>query len=739
MKMKPDKSRGKAKPPIIIIIIISAAIIAALLVTRTVSNYIIQENLETIQEMALHDEHAVMNSLELRYDVLSAIADSLKREKADDIQQMQLDLQDRLPSVPGAKELFLVDDEGKIYKNSGIIAYRDIIDELCDSHSDKFTVRYNKVGQMLEEQRELLLIAVPADIKLSDIHFRYIMSIMDIDTLSAELKIDSYDGSGYSSIIDVSGNYIVNINRSHSFLEYDNFFDDLNDAKIEDFGSPAELIAEAEKSGDCTFVYEHDGTRNIAVITNLPEVDWYLVSTVPMSVFSGITNKIMTVVYILLIAVIVIVVLLALLVGRQRKQTTEFAFAQERAKNTEIIEEQNRELAEQQVKLNEALALSESANKAKSTFLFNMSHDIRTPMNAIIGFNNMAISHIDEKETVSNCLKKVGTSSKQLLSLINDVLDMARIEAGAVKCEYEPVDIVDCAEELIDIVKQSVQKKLDIETDFSGVEHKFALADCLHINRILTNILSNSVKYTPDGGYVKFSAKETASSREGFYEYDFTIEDNGIGMSEEFLKHIYEEFSREKTSTASGVQGTGLGMAITKRLIDLLGGTIDIWSKLGEGTRTTIHLEMEAADPNKVTEEYSESDIDEALLKDKKVLLVEDNELNREIAVDILSEEGMIVDTAEDGDIAVEKMKNAEVGQYDIILMDIQMPRMNGYEATKAIRALPDMYASTVPIVAMTANAFEEDKQNAFASGMNGHISKPIDILKLKATIAKSI
>ena len=180
-------------------------------------------------------------------------------------------------------------------------------------------------------------------------------------------------------------------------------------------------------------------------------------------------------------------------------------------------------------------------------------------------------------------------------------------------------------------------------------------------------------------------------------------------------------------------------MAITKRLVDILGGTIDIWSKLGEGTRTTIHLEMEAADPNKVTDEYADSDFDDAILKDKKVLLVEDNELNREIAVDILSEEGMIVDTAEDGDIAVEKMKNAEVGQYDIILMDIQMPRMNGYEATKAIRALPDMYASTVPIIAMTANAFEEDKQNAFASGMNGHIAKPIDVPQLKATIAKFV
>ena len=379
----------------------------------------------------------------------------------------------------------------------------------------------------------------------------------------------------------------------------------------------------------------------------------------------------------------------------------------------------------------------EAANKAKSSFLFNMSHDIRTPMNAIIGFNNMAMSHIDDRETVVNCLKKVGSSSRQLLSLINDVLDMARIESGTVKCEYEPIDIVESATELMDIVKQSVQKQLSIEVDFSGIEHRFALVDHPHTDRILTNIISNSVKYTPEGGKVKFSARETPSSRDGFRGYDFTVADNGIGMSEEFLEHIYEDFSREKTSTASGIQGTGLGMAITKKLVDILGGTISIKSKLGEGTETTIHLEMEQTDPDAVKEERNESGIDEAILKGKKVLLAEDNELNREIAVDILSEEGMTVDTVEDGDLAVEKMKHAKAGQYDIILMDIQMPRMNGYEATKAIRALPDMETSSIPIIAMTANAFEEDKQNAFASGMNGHVAKPIDVHALKAAMTK--
>ena len=402
--------------------------------------------------------------------------------------------------------------------------------------------------------------------------------------------------------------------------------------------------------------------------------------------------------------------------------------------NDEIQKEINARKALEYAKI-----AAESANRAKTAFLFNMSHDIRTPMNAIIGFNNIALSHIDDKDTVVNSLKKVGTSSKQLLSLINDVLDMSRIESGSVKSEYEPTDIVEEAGDLMEIIKQSTQKVLNIHIDFSGVAHKFVMTDRLHTDRILTNVLSNSIKYTPEGGTIHCIIRETPASRDNCYGYDFIIEDNGIGMSEEFLEHIYEEFSREKTSTASGVQGTGLGMAITKKLVDLLGGTIEIQSKLGEGTKTTIHLEMEAADPDSVSAESTSirGEIDVTVLKDKKVLLVEDNELNREIAEDILTDEGMIVDTAEDGDIAVEKMKNAEIGQYDIVLMDIQMPRMNGYEATKAIRNLPSTYASTIPIVAMTANAFEEDKQNAVDSGMNGHLAKPIEIPKLLEMLSR--
>ena len=387
--------------------------------------------------------------------------------------------------------------------------------------------------------------------------------------------------------------------------------------------------------------------------------------------------------------------------------------------------------------LEDAKIAAEAANQAKSTFLFNMSHDIRTPMNAIIGFTDIAEKHIDDKERVLESLSKVKVSSSHLLSLINDVLDMSRVESGTVKIEEEPIYIEMARDNLYSILNGSAEaKNITLTSEISpSVVHHWFYADRLRTMRVLTNIISNSVKYTNPGGKIDLVVEELPCEKEGFAHYRYIVADTGIGMSEEFLSHVFEPFSRAESATKSGVNGTGLGMAITKSLTELMGGTIDIESKLGVGTTVKLDFEYRLAEPVSPKSEISENaHVD---LNGKKILLVEDNELNREIAMEILEEEGIEVDTAEDGDIAVEKMSNASAGQYDIILMDIQMPRMNGYEATKAIRALPDLYASRIPIIAMTANAFEEDKQNAFASGMNGHIAKPIDVPKLLDTLAE--
>lgn len=386
--------------------------------------------------------------------------------------------------------------------------------------------------------------------------------------------------------------------------------------------------------------------------------------------------------------------------------------------------------------LEKAMIAAEAANQAKSSFLFNMSHDIRTPMNAIIGFTDIAEKNIDDKGRVLDALSKVRMSSEHLLTLINDILDMSRIESGAVKLSEEVVFVDEEKDNLYTLLNGSAQVKNITFTSKldDSLKNHYIYVDRLRTMRVLSNIVSNSIKYTNEGGKISLLLEEIEPLNMGNARFRYTIEDTGIGMSEEFLAHIFEPFSRAESDTRSGVVGTGLGMSITKSLVELMGGSIKIESKLGVGTKVVIELE------NKIAEPIKEEIKDENIIIDltgKKILIVEDNELNREIATEMLKEKGIIVFTAEDGDVAVELMKNATDNQYDLILMDIQMPRMNGYDATRAIRALSTNYASSIPIVAMTANAFDEDKQNAFDAGMNAHIAKPIDFDNLIKTLAE--
>ena len=399
-------------------------------------------------------------------------------------------------------------------------------------------------------------------------------------------------------------------------------------------------------------------------------------------------------------------------------------------------QEQDRLKAEQAAALAEAKNAAEAASRAKTSFLFNMSHDIRTPMNAIIGFNNMAVKHIDDRDKVLDYLGKVDVSSRHLLSIINDVLDMARIESGKVTIEEAACSITACANELNDIIFQTAKdSNIAVVTDFSGIRHDKVYMDKLRVNRVVMNVLSNAVKYTNAGGTIHFSLteEECRGTSAGF---KFTVADNGIGMSEEYVKHIFEAFTREKSATVSKIQGTGLGMAITKELVDIMGGTIDVKSKLGEGTTMEVRFEFRLADDiNKAAAQPGEQKAAD-ILCGKRILLVEDNELNREIAEEILLDEGCSIDTAEDGTVAVEKMRLAKPDDYDLVLMDIQMPVMDGYEAARQIRVM-GTEMSRIPIIAMTANAFEEDRKAALEAGMDEHIAKPIDVEKLKALLAQ--
>ena len=522
------------------------------------------------------------------------------------------------------------------------------------------------------------------------------------------------------------------------------------------------------------------------------------------------------------------------------------------------------QLERQKIDLEDVLAAAQHANKAKTTFLNNMSHDIRTPMNAIIGFTSLAAAHIDNREQVQDYVSKITTSSNHLLSLINDVLDMSRIESGRVKIEEKETYLPEVMHDLKTIVQADItSRQLEFYIDTADVVNEHILCDKLRLNQVLLNLLSNAMKFTKPGGMVSVRILQKGNAPDGFASYEFQVKDTGMGMSKEFLEHIFEPFEREKTSTVSGIQGTGLGMAITRNIVDMMGGVITVVSEEGKGSTFTVDLQFrvcsgpvrqdeipelkgfralvadddfntcssvtkmlstigmrpdwttsgkEAVLRTKLAREqndsyrayiidwlmpdmngievvrrirgmigdeapiiiltaYDWSDIEEEARKagvtafcskpifmselreilespfaiqgmssedqrvlsfeGRKILLVEDNELNQEIAVEILQETGFIMDVADDGAVAVEKIKESEPGRYDLILMDIQMPILNGYEATKQIRALNKPGVSDIPIIAMTANAFDEDKKAAFAAGMNGHIAKPIDIPKL--------
>ena len=533
------------------------------------------------------------------------------------------------------------------------------------------------------------------------------------------------------------------------------------------------------------------------------------------------------------------------------------------------VDEEEREKEAHRKALVDALAAAEHANKAKTAFLNNMSHDIRTPMNAIIGFTALAAAHLDNVETTRDYLNKISTSSNHLLSLINDVLDMSRIESGRVKIEEKEVHLPDVLHDLRTIIQSNIaSKQQDLFIDTQDILNEDIITDKLRLNQVLLNIVGNAIKFTPVGGTISIRVSEKPCKLKGYAAYEFRVKDNGIGMSEEFQKHIFESFTREQTSTVSGIQGTGLGMSITKNIVDMMGGTISVKSEEGKGTEFLVRLECKLSDnvvkyepvPElqgaralvvdddtdtcmsvskmlrqigmradwtvsgkesivRAKEAYEEGDEFKAYIIDwlmpdmngietvrrirkvigdstpiiiltaydwsdiedeareagvtafvskplfmselrevltrpirtkvvkkevekvdftgKRILLVEDNALNQEIAMEILRGAGFVVDVAEDGIVAVEKMASAPSDRYDLILMDIQMPKMDGFVATREIRTLSDNRKANIPIIAMTANAFDEDKKRAYESGMNGFIAKPINIKALMGTLTE--
>ncbi len=392
---------------------------------------------------------------------------------------------------------------------------------------------------------------------------------------------------------------------------------------------------------------------------------------------------------------------------------------------------------EQKKMLKDALEQAKSSNIAKNTFLSNMSHDIRTPMNAIVGFAALAKKHIDEKGKVQEYLNMIETSSDQLLRLINDVLEISSIEADRIQIEESECSLLDIIQEIQSAIMPRVSaKNIDLSLNISGLKHYTVYSDRQKLFQILLRLTRNAVKYTEFKGQVSITVKETESTDREYASYQFIVQDNGIGISESFIQHIFEPFERQQNTTLSGIYGTGLGLTITKNIVDMMGGTIEVFSASGQGSTFTISLSLRIQ--NRQFQPFSPKNQTQGPTSEhRRILLVEDNEINLEIEVELLQDAGFLVETATDGSIAIEKITHSEPGYYNLVLMDIQMPVMDGYHATSAIRRLENPLLANIPIVALSANTLDEDRRKAMECGMNAHLPKPVNMPQLMELVEK--
>ena len=430
---------------------------------------------------------------------------------------------------------------------------------------------------------------------------------------------------------------------------------------------------------------------------------------------------------VLLVSSIFVAVILLAILKLLRKARKAEAAARKAANDTQELN----------AKLQIAAENAESANRAKSTFLFNMSHDIRTPMNAIIGYADLASRHLDDPAKLEKYMENIQVCGQNLLMLLNNVLDLARIENDKTEMEYSVSDVDKDFRNCIAMFQNQADSKGQTLTVTTQLPYPYIYADIPHLTEVCTNLVSNAVKYTGAGGTIRCGITQKPGEKEGWCDTVVTVADNGIGMSQEFQKHIFEPFERERTSTVSKVEGSGIGMGIVKKLVGLMGGTVEVESKIGVGSTFTVTIPCRIASEDEIQAKREINPSDQKCLCGTRILLTEDNDLNAEIATELLQEEGCTVDRAKDGVECVDMLEKAANGTYQLILMDVQMPVMNGYDATKKIRRMDDPQKANIPIVAMTANAFSEDKQVALDAGMNDHIAKPINMSVLVPTLRK--
>ena len=621
--------------------------------------------------------------------------------------------------------LIAVDSTGKYYKSDGPhglmreIKYLDSVPRMVNYVSNTMTSGESSMVYLYELDTPVTV----QDDNQKDVTIIYYGTMQNMKRLNKYFNCSAYNNENSVYVLDEDGMKLFNSSAVELVHGY-NIYSVLKQMKYYHNQDFDKTLKQLEETGSAYSSAVLDGVEYYYAIANLDYAEWTILFMVPASCVAVNTVRLTKTVMIIVlgfatIMVIVLVAVVSTMIHIQQKKVLD------------LERENNHKLAE-------TLDMAREANRSKSTFLANMSHDIRTPMNAIIGITALIEHDVDNAAKVKEYAKKIEVSSQHLLGLINDVLDMSKIESGKTTLNFVDFSISEMLRRIEILFRpQTDAKNQTLLITKEHIHHEWLNGDSVRLMQVFNNLMSNAIKYTQEGGKIQFFAEECQTNSSVYAKFRFIVKDNGIGMSEEFQDKIFDSFTREENSVINKIQGTGLGMAISKNLIQAMGGTIEVKSEKGKGSCFEVIVDFKIAENKEVyqPEQIEDEKQDETILNGMCFLCAEDNELNAEILKELLDIEGAKCQICENGEKVVEAFEKSQPGEYDMILMDIQMPVMNGYEATKAIRNSKHPMAKTIPIIAMTANAFSEDIQQSFSAGMNAHVSKPVEMKVLGKAI----
>ncbi len=703
------------KTYIAIIGVALACMIAAVCIYIAQLNTTVSSNLmATMDEISQHDVETIEGSLDNTYTRLDSVAKRMEVYGVSTLAQAQEQMNLESASTPLFNAIYLLDANGDLYSSSYLqLASEDhAYDELFKDGREHFVMLYTAANGKLETTKDSLIYGVRIDnLKIEGHEFIAILGRSDISVISDQLMIESFDGEGVSSVVNSQGYYVVSGPSAEGLAGHDNFYNVLEDGRIEG-GVSVQDVRENMARGE-SFVINCVTAEGESLVMSFAPVEgtqWSFIMTVPLDVFDQHFAPFMTMTIVMLVAVVIVLAVMMLIIYLMMKRT---------------------------------LIADANAN-ARSEFLSNMSHEIRTPLNGIIGLNHLMARHMDDRSAMESYVQKMGKAAEYLLSLVNDILDVSKLSAGKVELDVRPFSMT----ELIDNVCQMQQQPMaDKDIDFSllvdDVKYPYLVGDEVRISQVLVNILSNATKFTPAGGKISFSVSQALAASGGRVATAISIQDTGCGMSQSFQRHIFDSFTQERNLNSNSQKGTGLGMAISKMLVTAMGGSIELESELGEGSRFTVVLPLEVTDEQSVaktqeilgitanvgaSEEQTSAPEEPAKIH---VLVAEDNELNADIITSILGEEGYLTTVASNGQEAVDIFQASDEWSISAILMDAHMPILDGYEAAKEIRQLKRDDAKDVRIFACTASTFAEDRERARMSGMDDFLAKPLKVSEM--------